>query len=142
MGVLPGLDQLKEVYGLSEETYDLIKDRLFVNPSALTRININSADYKELIRIPYFEKYEVDSYSQVQGVKGQDSWNYSDLVENKLITKEKADKIAPYLKFENQCLMYEIHQYYSEKNYCFNCPITDRIILYDKIFICDLFKKG
>ena len=99
LGGFARIDQLKEVYGLSEETYDLIKDRLFVNPLALTRINVNSADYKELIRIPYFEKYEVAAILKYRKLKGRIAGT-TVLVDNKLITKEKADKIAPYLKFD------------------------------------------
>ena len=34
-------DQLKEVYGLPEETYELIRERLFVDTLAITRIDIN-----------------------------------------------------------------------------------------------------
>lgn len=99
LGGFARTNQLKEVYGLPEETYELIKLRIFVDTLALTRISINSADYKELSRLPYFEKYEVTSILKYRELKGRIT-GIGDLIENKLITEEKAEKIKPYLKFE------------------------------------------
>ena len=99
LGGFARIDQLKEVYGLPEETYNLIKGSLFVDTLALTRINVNSADYKELARLPYFEKYEVTAILKYRELKGRIT-GITDLTENKLITKEKAGKVRPYLNFE------------------------------------------
>lgn len=99
LGGFARIDQLKEVYGLPIETYELIKRRIFVDTLALTRISVNSADYKELSRLPYIEKYEVTSILKYRELKGRLT-GIADLIENKLITEEKAGKIRPYLKFE------------------------------------------
>ncbi len=98
LGGFARIDQLKEVYGFPEDTYNIIKGRLFVDTSALIRINVNSADYKELIRFPYFENYEVTAILKYRELKGKVT-GVNDLIENKLITKEKAVKIRPYLDF-------------------------------------------
>jgi competence protein ComEA len=100
LGGFARTDQLKEVYGLSEETFDLIKDRLFADTLGFKRTNVNSADYKELIHIPYFEKYEVTAILMYRKLKGKITGT-AVLVENKLITREKADKVDPYLKFDH-----------------------------------------
>ena len=92
-------EQIKEVYGLSEETYDLISGSIFADSSAITRINVNSADYKELAKLIYLEKYEVTAILKYRDLMGRVT-GIADLVENKLINKEKASKVEPYLNFK------------------------------------------
>jgi len=99
LGGFASVDQLKDVYGLPIETYDLIKGRLSVDTLAISRININSADYKTLARLPYIEKFEVTSILKYRELKGNIS-GINELTENKLIGEEKALKVRPYLKFE------------------------------------------
>ena len=60
------LSSLKEVYGLPEETFEIIKGRVFADTALIKKINVNSAGYKELARIPYLEKYEVTSILKYQ----------------------------------------------------------------------------
>ena len=91
--------QLKEIYGLKEETYELIKGKLFADTSVISRIKINSAGYKELVKLPYFEKYEVASILKYKELKGRIT-GIGDLIDNKIITAEKAAKVRPYLDFE------------------------------------------
>jgi competence protein ComEA len=99
LGGFAFINQLKEVYGLPVETFDLIKGRLFADSAAIIRININSADYEELSRLPYFEKYELAAILKYRELKGSIK-GIIDLTENKLITEEKAKKVRPYLRFE------------------------------------------
>lgn len=98
LGGYATIDQLKEVYGLKAETYDIIKDRVFADSSVIIRININSAGYKELSHIHYFEKYEITAILKFRELKGR-IFGMSDLTENKLITEEKARKVGPYIKY-------------------------------------------
>lgn len=92
-------DQLREVYGLPAETYDRIKDQIFVDTLLISTIFINSADYKTLIRFPYFKKHEVTSILKYRELEGRIG-DISELVDNKIITNEKALKVRPYLSFE------------------------------------------
>jgi DNA uptake protein ComE-like DNA-binding protein len=98
LGGFARIEQLKEVYGLPPETFELIKGRIFTDSTMVTKININSAGYKELSRLPYFEKYEVTAILKYREIKGKIS-AITDLTDNKLITMEKACKVSPYLKF-------------------------------------------
>jgi competence protein ComEA len=98
LGGFARIDQLKEVYGLPVETFDLIKGRVYADSLAVLRIDINSANYKELARLLYFEKYEVTAILKYRELKGKVT-GMADLTENKLITKEKAAKVGPYLRF-------------------------------------------
>lgn len=99
LGGFTRVEQIKEVYGLTEETYELISGRIYIDTAFVKRININSAGFKELIRIPYLEKYDVTAILRYRELKGRITGT-GDLVENKILTKEKAEKSGPYLKFE------------------------------------------
>jgi len=99
LGGFATIEQLKEVYGLSEETFEKIKGRVVADSTQITRININSATYKELLRFPYFEKYEVSAILKYRELKGRIT-EIEDLAENKLITREKVYKVRPYLKYD------------------------------------------
>lgn len=100
LGGFARIDQLKEVYGLQVETYELIKGRIFADSSVIKRININSAGYKELSHLHYFEKYEVSAILKYRELKGRIT-GITDLTENKLISVEKAIKVRPYIKFND-----------------------------------------
>ena len=99
LGGFARVEQLKEVYGLPAETYDMIKGRVYADSAQIIRININSATFKEILRLPYFEKYEVTAILKYRELKGRIN-GIDDLTENKLITMEKAIKLRSYLKFE------------------------------------------
>lgn len=98
LGGFASVEQLKEVYGLPEETFDMIKGRLFADTVALRKININSAGFKELSSIHYLEKYEVSAILKYRELAGSIR-SIEDLKESKILTPEKADKIEPYLDF-------------------------------------------
>ncbi|MDO9579774.1 MAG: helix-hairpin-helix domain-containing protein [Bacteroidales bacterium] len=99
LGGFARIDQLKEVYGLPEETYNLIKGRFFIDTTIITRIDVNLAGYREFSRLPYFENYEITAILKYRELKGNVN-GITDLIENKILTKEKADKVTPYLNFE------------------------------------------
>lgn len=99
LGGYARIDQLKEVYGLTEETFEIIKGRVFADSGVVSRININSAGYKELTRFPYFEKSEVIAILKYRELKGRIN-DITYLTENKLITTDKAKKIHAYLNFD------------------------------------------
>lgn len=98
IGGFASVNQLKEVYGLPPETFEIIKGRVFADSSAIIGININTAGYKELSRLPYLENYEIASILKYRELKGRIE-GMNDLTENKLLTVEKADKVRPYLNF-------------------------------------------
>jgi DNA uptake protein ComE-like DNA-binding protein len=84
---------------LKAETYELIKERVFADSSVIKRVDINSAGYKELSHIHYFEKYDVTAILKYRELKGRIR-GIGDLTENKLITPEKARKVGAYLQYD------------------------------------------
>lgn len=98
LGGYASVGQLKEVYGLPEETFNLISGRVFADSLAVRKININNADFKGLIRMPYFERFEVVAILKYLELNGRLN-GINDMIDNKLITSEKAVKLKPYLEF-------------------------------------------
>ena len=98
LGGFASVEQLKEVYGLSPETFELIRERVIADTMLINRININTAAYKELSRLPYFEKYEVTAILKYRELKGRIE-GINDLTVNKLVPVEKVPKVRPYLNF-------------------------------------------
>lgn len=99
LGGYVSVEQLKEVYGLSLETFDIINGMVYADTSVIEKTRINSAGFRELSRLRYLDKYEVTSILKYRELEGR-MRNMSDLIENKLISAEKAEKIRPYVSFE------------------------------------------
>lgn len=51
--------QLREVYGLREESFLLLDGRIKVDTSLLVRINLNEATFRDLLRHPYLDMEHV-----------------------------------------------------------------------------------
>ena len=98
LGGFISAEQLKEVYGMPEATYNFLSRRVFADSSGITGIDINEAGFKELSRHPYLERYDIQAVLKYKELKGRIS-NINELVDNKVLTADKARKISPYLKF-------------------------------------------
>ena len=98
LGGYASVAQLREVYGLSEETFTLIRGRVFADSLAIRKIRINEAQYRELLRFPYLEKHEVDAIFKYRELEGRIT-GMRDLIHNRLIDTVKAARIRPYLEF-------------------------------------------
>jgi DNA uptake protein ComE-like DNA-binding protein len=92
-------EQLLEVFGFTPEMYSKIESQVYVDKSKLNKIDINKADFKQLIRHPYFEKNEINKILEYKRIQGK-IVNIEDLVKDKMITREQCDKIAPYIGYE------------------------------------------
>jgi DNA uptake protein ComE-like DNA-binding protein len=99
LGGFASVAQLKEVYGLPPETFEMIKDRVTADTTRILRIKINTAEYRDLSRFPYFEKYEISSILKYRNVEKKIK-SLNELVENKLLTADKASRLRPYLRFD------------------------------------------
>jgi DNA uptake protein ComE-like DNA-binding protein len=99
LGGYASKEQLREVYGLPGETYDLIKDMVSADTLLILKININTTDYKRLDRMPYFERSEINSILKYREMAGRIR-NINELVDNKVLSREKAGKVRPYLIFD------------------------------------------
>ena len=96
LGGFAAVEQLREVYGLPEETFKLISGRVTADSMLIRRINLSTADFKRLIRLPYLDKYDVNSILKYRELNGNIA-EIEELIYNKLIAYEKWIKIRPYL---------------------------------------------
>ena len=99
LGGFYDVGQLKEVYGLSEETYSLIVGRVRVDTSYVQRVDVNSAEYGTLLRMPYLEKEDVDNIMRYKRIKGKIG-SMAELEEDEVISSSTAKKVSHYLEFE------------------------------------------
>jgi len=98
LGGYASIEQLQEVYGLSPETYNMIKDRITADTTLIDKININTADFRRFRRLPYFEQNEINDMLRYRNMNGQ-IYNIDELIENNILSEDKATKVKPYLSF-------------------------------------------
>lgn len=96
LGGFHSKEQLKEIYNFPEETYERVKEFVYVDTSAVKQIRINFAEYRELLRHPYLEKKHVEAILEYRGSAGA----FKDVSEMQLIKgvdEECFEKIRPYI---------------------------------------------
>jgi len=87
--------QILEVFGITGKTYELIQDNIHAE-GELSRLNINKATYKDLLRHPYLNKYQVDGILSLRKIMGEiDSVEL--LMVNNILPDSVYQKIHPYL---------------------------------------------
>jgi competence protein ComEA len=99
LGGFIAVEQLKEVYGFPDSTYQQLLPYFQVNPNALKKISINTVEESQLAAHPYIGKKlaaniiklrnDIKSFKQIE-----------DLRQAPLINEEKYRKIAPYLDID------------------------------------------
>jgi len=92
------VDQLKEVYGLPEETFEMISTLVKADSMNIKKIMINDWDYRKLVRHPYFQRSEVSAILKYRELNGRITGT-GVMVENNLISAETCKRIRPYLDF-------------------------------------------
>ncbi len=91
-------EQLKEIYGLNDDIYNIISPYLYVDIFEIKKININKANYIEMIQHPYLSKEIVKNILSLRK-KGIFFTNIEDLLIHQIISNEEAKKLEWYLEF-------------------------------------------
>ena len=92
-------EQLLEVYGMDSTRYLAIKENLLVDTTFRERINVNTADFKTLLRHPYLNKNQVSAIINYRKQHGEFR-SMEGLKKIHLINEDSYSKIAPYLKLK------------------------------------------
>jgi competence ComEA-like helix-hairpin-helix protein len=100
LGGYYSIEQVKEVYGLHETTYQRIKHQLMVDTTKILRFSIQEAPFRQLIRHPYIGKELAQKIVQYR--KKQKIYSLHQLVNDSILTSEKAMQLAHYLLFQNE----------------------------------------
>jgi len=88
-------NQLLEVYGMKQKSFNWIEKRVFISPNlTLRKIDLKSATFKEILKHPYL------NYEQVKGIVNlRDKNELSDSTLLNLLGTDIYSKLVPYLIF-------------------------------------------
>lgn len=89
-------EQLLEVWKMTPEAYDKIKDHVFISEKDVKRININSVTIEELKVHPYLKWNQANSIVKMR-MQRNGFKNIEELKESVLIDAETYEKLFPYL---------------------------------------------
>ena len=89
-------EQLFEVWKMTNEAYDKIKDHVFISEKDVKRININSVTIEELKVHPYLKWNQANSIIKMR-IQRNGFKNIEELKESVLIDSETYEKLFPYL---------------------------------------------
>lgn len=92
-------DQLLEVYGMTRENYENIKDFLYVDSLRVSLIDLNTATFEELSRHPYLTDYQAKSIIAYRELQGRFTFP-DEIFRNNLLPENTYKKIRPYLVTE------------------------------------------
>lgn len=89
-------EQLFEVWKMTPEAYDKIKDHVFISEKDVKRININSVTIEELKVHPYLNWNKANSIIKMRNQRNGFK-NIEEIKESILIDSETYEKLFPYL---------------------------------------------
>ncbi len=89
-------EQLFEVWKMTPEAYEKIKDHVFISEKDVKRININSVTIEELKVHPYLKWNQANSIIKMR-IQRNGFKNIEELKESVLIDSETYEKLFPYL---------------------------------------------
>ena len=90
-------EQLKEVYGLSSETFEKIYELICLDTSFIKKIDLNEVSAKQLKMHPYLNTYQAEAILYFRDYHGRFE-SVSELLQNKLLPAEDFEKAKHYLK--------------------------------------------
>lgn len=100
LGGFARVEQMKEVYGISEETFVKIKGSLHINLSLIKKLNLNAATLYELNAHPYLRGDLARALVDYRKLHNYKIDNLNQINEIPLINDEIFRKIVPYLQVE------------------------------------------
>ena len=99
LGGFVSIEQLREVYGMTDELFKSISANLEIKGEPIRTININTADFKTLVSHPYIDKNIASAILNyrdfAKNIKSTD-----ELVKQKALSQSDYDKISKYISVE------------------------------------------
>jgi len=89
-------EQLLEVWKMNLETYEKLKDYIFIQKGEIKKIALNSTNINELNNHPYLNWNQANSIIKMKEQRGGFK-SISDIKESILIDEETFEKLVPYL---------------------------------------------
>ena len=98
LGGFVRVEQLAEVPGVTESNYEKILKQIYCDSCKIRKIDINFASPKTLGSHPYIAPRTLRKLLKQRQLKG--GWSTADeLIEQNILTREEAARLAPYLQF-------------------------------------------
>jgi len=97
LGGFVRMEQLSEVYGLTQETIELISGRITIDTSVVRRIHVDTASFRELLRHPYLGLDEVKALLDYRDFK-KDISSHVELRENHILSDSTLERVGPYFE--------------------------------------------
>ncbi len=98
LGGYHSVEQLSELKIITESNFEKILQQICCDSCKISKIDINFAGPKELERHPYISARALRRLVKQRQLKG--GWSrIEDLIENDILSKDEAERLAPYLRF-------------------------------------------
>lgn len=98
LGGFSSVEQLAELKCVTESNYERILPQIRCDSCKISKIDINFADPKELMRHPYVSAKALRRIVKQRKLKG--GWSgIEEMIEDDIFTKDEAERLAPYLRF-------------------------------------------
>jgi DNA uptake protein ComE-like DNA-binding protein len=97
LGGFHSMNQLQEVYGMTDSLFLVLTSQIQLNPDAVTKIPINAIDFNSLRRHPYFNFQKAQAIINYRSKHGK--LNEEDFRGLNLFSDEKLSLILPYLSY-------------------------------------------
>lgn len=98
LGGFAHADQLNEVYGIEKEVVLKISPLIHIDPTKITRLDLDSASFRDLLRHPYLEYEDVKAIVAYRDFTGSVT-SLQEIREQMLVPDSILEKIGPYLQF-------------------------------------------
>ncbi len=98
LGGYVSVNQLKEVYGMSEELFESIKPHLVAGDVQIRKININSDNVKYLVSHPYIDFQLAKALIRYRKEYKKDFENAEDIRNIHLLSEQECERLLPYIK--------------------------------------------
>lgn len=96
LGGFRGLIQLKDVFGITDERLEAIKERFYVSESKFSKINLATARVEDLLSVPYFDHRFARKIVAERVLRDSISWDI--LVNLNGFPTDKTEQIKLYLE--------------------------------------------
>ncbi len=98
LGGYCSVEQLAELKCVTESNYEKILQQIYCDTCNISKIDINFASPKEIVRHPYVSAKALRKIVKQRKLKG--GWSgIEEMTEDNIFTKEEAERLAPYLRF-------------------------------------------
>lgn len=91
------VNQLKDIYGMTAENFDRIQDKLVANSNTVRKIDLKSAEFKDLKKHPYINWKQAQVLTALTD-KSISPKFWQNLQENDAFSATDIEKLKPYLK--------------------------------------------